>query len=49
MNDPRRTARLAGALWLVVIAGGVISFSTQSGMPVWRLPPICSVVSATWA
>src|SRR5258705_10154193 len=33
MNDARRTARLAGALWLVVIAGGVISFSTQSGMP----------------
>src|SRR5258705_5126794 len=33
MNDPRRTARLAGALWLVVIAGGVISFSTQSRMP----------------
>jgi len=33
MNDPRRTARLAGALWLVVIAGGVISFSTQSAMP----------------
>src|SRR6267378_5447088 len=32
MND-LRTARLAGALWLVVIAGGVISFSTQSGMP----------------
>src|SRR5258705_10897446 len=32
MND-LRTARLAGALWLVVIAGGVISFSTQSGRP----------------
>jgi len=33
MNDPRRTARLAGALWLVVIAASVISVATQSGMP----------------
>jgi len=33
MNDPRRTARLAGALWLVVIAGGVTSVVTQSGLP----------------
>src|SRR6266550_2521968 len=33
MNDPRRTARLAGALWLIVIAGGVTSVVTQSGLP----------------
>ena len=33
MNDPRSTARLAGALWLVVIAASVISIATQSGMP----------------
>ncbi len=33
MNDPRRTARLAGILWLVVIAGGVVSFVTQTGQP----------------
>ena len=33
MNDSRRTARLAGALWLVVIAAGVLSVATQSGMP----------------
>ncbi len=33
MNDPRRTARLAGALWLVVIAAGVLSVATQSGLP----------------
>jgi hypothetical protein len=33
MNDPRRTARLAGALWLIVIAGGVTSVLTQSGLP----------------
>lgn len=33
MNDPRRTARLAGALWLVVIAAGVLSVVTQSGQP----------------
>ena len=33
MNDPRRVARLAGALWLVVIAGGVVSVVTQTGQP----------------
>lgn len=33
MNDPRRTARLAGILWLVVIAGGVVSVVTQTGQP----------------
>jgi len=33
MNDPRRTARLAGALWLVVIAAGVLSVVTRSGQP----------------
>ena len=33
MNDMRRTARLAGALWLVVIAASVISVATQSGIP----------------
>ena len=33
MNDPRRMARLAGALWLVVIAGGIVSFVTQTGQP----------------
>ena len=33
MTDPRRTARLAGVLWLVVIAVSVISVATKSGMP----------------
>jgi hypothetical protein len=33
MNDPRRTARLAGALWLVVIAVSVVAVATQSGIP----------------
>jgi len=33
MNDPRGTARLAGILWLVVIAGGVVSVVTQTGQP----------------
>src|SRR5207247_2839487 len=33
MNDPRRTARLAGVLWLVVIVVSVISVATKSGMP----------------
>jgi len=33
MNDARRDARLAGALWLVVIAAGVVSVVTQSGVP----------------
>lgn len=33
MNDPRRTARLAGALWLIVIVAGVISFLNQSVHP----------------
>jgi len=33
MNDPRRNARLAGALWLVVIAVSVISVITQAGQP----------------
>lgn len=33
MNDPRRTAKLAGALWLVVIAVSIVAVATQSGMP----------------
>jgi len=33
MNDPRRTARLAGVLWLVVIVVSVISVATKPGMP----------------
>jgi len=33
MNDPRRTARWAGALWLVVIAVSVLAVATQSGLP----------------
>jgi hypothetical protein len=33
MTDPRRDARLAGALWLVVIAAGVVSVVTQSRLP----------------
>jgi len=33
MNDPRRIARLAGALWLVVIAASVFSVATQSALP----------------
>jgi hypothetical protein len=33
MNDQRRIARLAGALWLVVIAAGVVSVLTRSRMP----------------
>jgi hypothetical protein len=33
INDPRRTARLAGALWLVVIAAGVVSVVTRSRIP----------------
>ncbi len=33
MNDQRRLARLAGALWLVVIVAGVISFATRSTQP----------------
>jgi hypothetical protein len=33
MNDPRRTARWAGALWLVVIAVSVLAVATQSALP----------------
>jgi len=33
MNDPRRTARWAGTLWLVVIAVSVLAVATQSGLP----------------
>ena len=33
MNDPRRTARWAGALWLVVIAVSVLAVATQSAQP----------------
>ncbi len=33
MNDPRRIARLAGALWLVVIAVSVVAVLTQTGQP----------------
>lgn len=33
MNDPRRDARLAGILWLVVIIVSVISVATQSELP----------------
>ena len=33
MNDPRRTARLAGALWLLVIAVSVLSVLTRSTQP----------------
>ena len=33
MNDPRGTARLAGILWLVVIAASLLSVATQSGLP----------------
>ena len=33
MNDPRRIARLTGALWLVVIAVSVVAVLTQKGQP----------------
>src|SRR5262245_48481021 len=33
VNDPRQTARLAGAFWLVVLICGVISVVTQSQYP----------------
>jgi len=32
-NDPRRIARLAGALWLVVIVASVIGIAVQSTQP----------------
>ena len=33
MNDAVRTARLAGACWLIVILGGVAAFLAQSSAP----------------
>jgi len=33
MNDPRRTAKLAGGLWLIVIAVSIVGVMTQSSAP----------------
>ena len=39
MDDPRRTARLAGALWLVVIAASVVPVAIlgEGALTLWLL------------